>query len=748
MNNFFQAVRRTSWGAFAFLMVACATPQETNESQNQLKVNPFIGTGGHGHTFPGATMPFGMIQLSPDNGTEGWDWCSGYHYSDSLIAGFSHTHLSGTGIGDLCDIALMPYLSAEAKKGGRVAFSHAQEAAKPGYYQVKLANDIEVELTTTERVGYHRYTFPAGAERSVAIDLGFSINWDIATKTRIQKTGANQVTGYRFSNGWSRNQQVYFAAEFSEPIKAIQIDDGAEWWEREQLESDSLRAILDFDQGNELLVKVAISSVCEENALANLKADKSEWAFDEVVAAADEAWKRELLTIDASFSDPNLDTVFYAALYHTMMAPQLFSDASGQYRGVDKEVYEKTHNRYTVFSLWDTFRAAHPLYTLLQPEQLPDILLSLLDFYKEYGLLPVWALHGSETNTMTGYHAIPVLTDALLKGYLEGHEEKVLEAMLASAQQDIRGTKEYREYGYVPADLDGWSVTKTLEYAYDDWCIAQVARSMGRDSIAAVFEGRSQNYQALFDQETLFMRGKLTDGSWLTPFDPFYSEHGFEGAYIEGTAWQHSWFVPHDVAGFISLFDSPEKFVNHLDSTFEVSSQMTGENVSADISGLIGQYAHGNEPSHHIAYLYSYAGYPWKTQQRVREIMRTMYHNDVDGYPGNEDCGQMSAWYVFSALGFYPVNPADGHYVLGSPQIDQAVLALPEGKSFEIVARNNSEENVYVKEVKLNGALLDRNYITHEEIVGGGTLEFVMDALPNTSRGVSEEAFPPSQSVR
>ncbi|RED93600.1 GH92 family glycosyl hydrolase [Marinoscillum furvescens] len=746
MNNFFQAVRRTSWGAFAFLIVACSAPQENISSQNQQKVNPFIGTGGHGHTFPGATTPFGMIQLSPDNGTEGWDWCSGYHYSDSLIAGFSHTHLSGTGIGDLCDISLMPYLSADAKKGGRVAFSHSNEAAKPGNYQVKLANGIEVELTASERVGYHRYNFPAGADRALSIDLGFSINWDIATKTNIQKSDANLVTGYRYSHGWSRNQRVYFAAEFSENIQSMEISDGEEWEKIEALETDSLRAIVDFGKGGELLVKVAISSVSEENALANLKADKFEWDFDAVVEAADQSWQTELLTLDVEFGDPNLDTIFYSALYHTMMAPQLFSDTNGQFRGVNKEIYDKPHSRYTVFSLWDTFRAAHPLYTLTQPDQLNDMLLSLLDFYEEHGLLPVWALHGSETNTMTGYHAVPVLADALQKGYLKGQEEKVLEAMLASAQQDIRGTKEYREYGYVPADLDGWSVTKTLEYAYDDWCIAQVAKTLGKDSIADVFEARAQSYRALFDEESLFMRGKLADGSWLTPFDPFYSEHGFEGAYIEGTAWQHSWFVPHDVAGFISLFDSPDQFVNHLDSTFEVTSEMTGENVSADISGLIGQYAHGNEPSHHIAYLYSYAGYPWKTQERVRDIMRTMYHNDVDGYPGNEDCGQMSAWYVFSALGFYPVNPADGNYVLGSPLVDRAVLSLPDEKAFEIIARNNSNENVYVKEVKLNGKLLDRNFITHEEIMSGGTLEFVMDARPNTARGIQASAFPPSQS--
>ncbi|MCB0584662.1 MAG: GH92 family glycosyl hydrolase, partial [Phaeodactylibacter sp.] len=533
------------------------------------------------------------------------------------------------------------------------------------------------------------------------------------------------LTGVRKSNGWAKDQRAYFAAVFSEPPVRVEI-------RRVPVKNaDTLsaaEAVAYFPPSSEpLLMKVSVSSASEEGALANIEQELDHWDFDRVAEEARATWEGELSKIQATFIQPAMDTIFYSALYHTALEPALYSDVQGQYKGVDSMVHTASgYERYTVFSLWDTFRAAHPLYTITQPERLDDFLKSIMAFFDEHGLLPVWALMGYETNTMTGYHAVPVLADALLKGRLAGQAEEIYQAMLKSAAQDIRGTNFYREYGYIPADKDSYSVTKTLEYAYDDWCIAQVAKKLGKQEDYERFMDRSRSYKALFDPETKFMRGRNADGSWVEPFDPFYSEHGAEGVYIEGTAWQHSWFVPQDVEGLIALFGSEEAFVEHLDATFSASSELRGENVSADISGLIGQYAHGNEPSHHIAYLYNYAGQPAKTQDRVRQIMETMYTTAVDGLSGNEDCGQMSAWYVFSALGFYPVNPADGRYIIGSPLVKEAAIKVGEGRTFRIVAENNSVENKYVKSVSLNGEELDRLYITHEELMKGGELRLVM----------------------
>ncbi len=708
---------------------ACTSEPSTappEERGHAALVDPFIGTGAHGHTYPGAVLPFGLVQLSPDNGTEGWDWCSGYHISDTVIAGFSHLHLSGTGIGDLCDISVMPYLAQDAEAGEPQSFRHSREQASPGFYSVTFNNGIEAALTATRRVGMHRYTFPEGAERAVSIGLGFRINWDMPTETHIEQVNGTTFTGVRKSVGWAKGQRVYFAAVFSEPPSRVDIQ------EAPVKGVDTLtaaRALLTFPEGTQpLLIKVGISSAGVEGALANVEQELNHWDFDKVVQGARSAWEGELAKIDATFIEAGMDTIFYTALYHSALAPALYSDALGRYKGVDSTIHTASgYERYTVFSLWDTFRAAHPLYTITQPERLDDFLKSILAFYEEHGLLPVWALMGNETNTMTGYHAVPVLADALLKDRLGDQAGYAYEAMLKSAAQDIRGTNFYREYGYIPADKDSYSVTKTLEYAYDDWCIAQVAKMLGKAEDYERFMERSRSYKALFDPETKFMRGKNADGSWVEPFDPFYSEHGAEGVYIEGTAWQHSWFVPHDVEGLIALFGSDEAFVEHLDATFSASSELRGENVSADISGLIGQYAHGNEPSHHIAYLYNYAGQPRKTQERVREIMQTLYTTAPDGLSGNEDCGQMSAWYVFSALGFYPVNPADGRYAIGSPLVKEATIKAGEGRTFRIVAENNSTENRYIKEAFLNGEKLDRWYITHEEVIRGGELRLVME---------------------
>ncbi|MBC3542400.1 GH92 family glycosyl hydrolase [Rufibacter sediminis] len=723
-----------------------ASPQEQALAN---KVNPFIGTGGHGHTYPGAVMPFGMVQLSPDNGTQGWDWCSGYHYSDSLIAGFSHTHLSGTGIGDLCDISVMPYYAGAVEKKARQKFSHQQETATPGLYTVTLENKIKVALTATERVGFHQYTFPKDSVKAISLDLGFAINWDKPTETKITLVNDTLVTGYRKSTGWANQQWVYFAAVFSEPVQKQVLKRNGQSVAGKEVAAEKALAAFYFAPGEKpLLLKVSISSASVDGALQNLKVEIPAWDFQRVATSGKAKWEGELQKIQASFVHPAMDTVFYSALYHSFVAPSLFSDVKGQYKGHRDTVRTANFNRYTVFSLWDTFRAAHPLYTITQPNRMPDFLNSLMRSYQELGLLPVWELSGNETNTMTGYHAVPVLADALLKGYLPEKAEEMYQAMVASASQNIRGTDFYRTYGYIPADKDGFSVTKTLEYAFDDWCIAQVAKKLGKQTDYQKYRQRALSYQPLFDAKTLFMRGKNADGHWKEPFDPFYSEHGDKGTYIEGTAWQHSWFVPHDVQGLINLFGSEQRFVQHLDSTFNVTSQMTGENVSPDISGLIGQYAHGNEPSHHIAYLYNYAGQPWKTQARVRQIMDQLYRNHPDGLSGNEDCGQMSAWYVFSALGFYPVNPSDGNYVLGSPLVTQARIQVEKNKVFEISAENNSAQNIYVQQVFLDGKPLTRSYITHAELMQGGTLKFVMGPQPNKTWGTSPQAYPPSMSEK
>ena len=740
------------WLVLCLLGLASACTLEKDRGETAVQpaastlVDPFLGTGGHGHTYPGAVRPFGMVQLSPDNGTEGWDWSSGYHYSDSVIAGFSHLHLSGTGIGDLYDISFMPYYEADLKAGTPQVFSHDKEQAIPGFYSMVFENGIDVALTATDRVGLHRYIFPEDSVKALALDLGFHLNWDKPTDTKITVVNDSLLTGYRKSTGWAKEQWVFFAAQFSEPIRDIKLQNDLKETASTELSGEKVKALLTFWPGKEpLLVKVGISSASEEGALENIVQEAPGWNFEQKMEEAAGAWEQELAKIEARLIAPVLDTVFYTALYHTSLAPSLFSDAKGQYKGANHQLQTaEGYKRYTFFSLWDTFRAAHPLYTITQPERLDDFLKSFLAFYQESGLLPVWALQGNETNTMTGYHAVPVLADALLKGHMQEQAEEIYQAMLASAAQDIRGTDYYREYGYIPADKDGWSVTKTLEYAYDDWAIAQVAKKLGKQDDYERFMQRAKSYKALFDKETFFMRGKNSDGSWVSPFDPFHSEHGFEGMYIEGTAWQHSWFVPHDVEGLIALFGSPALFEHHLDSTFNVTSQMTGENVSVDISGLIGQYAHGNEPSHHIAYLYNYVGKPWKTQERVRAIMEKMYTTGPEGLAGNDDAGQMSAWYVFSALGFYPVNPADGNYVLGSPLVKEASIKVGGEKNFEVVAENNSAENKYVQQVYLNGEPLQRSYITHQEIMAGGQLRFVMGPEPNTSWATSRVNFPPS----
>lgn len=709
-------------------------------------VNPFIGTGGHGHTYPGATVPFGMVQLSPDNGTQGWDWCSGYHYSDSVIAGFSHTHLSGTGIGDLADISVMPTVTLLDTNKIRAKFSHANEKATPGYYSVLLDDSkIKVELTASKNVGWHRYTFPAAEVATIRFDLGFAINWDAPVETYIKIENDSTVVGYRKSKGWSSDQWVYFAARLNKKVIgfAMAKNGVSSGYKTERGKDIKASLIFKTQDKEQVLMKVAISSANIEGAVKALEAEKG-WDFDGTQKKAEQAWEKELSKIAVQGSD-NDKTIFYTALYHAYCAPTTFSDLNGNYKGPNGQVNNaKGFTNYTTFSLWDTFRAANPLYTITQPERVPDFINSFLAFYDQSGLLPVWPLVGSETNCMTGYHAVPVIADAILKGFGGFDKEKAFEAMKKSSMQNIRGTDAYRQYKYLPQDKHGWSVTITLEYAYDDWCIAQVAKKLGKTEDYKTYMERAGYYANLFDKSTGFMRARTSDGKWIPNFDPYYSEHDERGQYIEGNAWQHSWFVPQDPQGLIKLFGSKAAFTAKLDSLFTVSSEMTGENKSPDVSGFIGQYAHGNEPSHHIAYLYNYAGQPWKSQQRVREILTTMYSNKPDGLSGNEDCGQMSAWYAMSAMGIYPVNPASGVYVFGSPVLNSSKITVPGGKSFTIKTVNNSKENIYIQSVTLNGKPYTKTFITHKDLLKGGTLVFTMGKTPNKKFGTAATDVPPS----
>jgi len=724
-------------------------------------VDPFIGTGGHGHTFPGAVVPFGMVQLSPDNGKGGWDWTSGYHYSDNKIAGFSHMHLSGTGIGDWLDISVMPLLSplkGQDTVFKAATFSHKNEQASPGYYAVKLDNGIQVELTTTERVGYHRYTFPAGAEPTIRFDLAFSQNWDSPTQTFIKKENDSTLVGYRYSTGWANAQRVYFAARTSKPVSEFHLKGEMDIEVGNiniGLESDEngkgVASQLIFrhtDEPETIELKVALSMTSTDKALLALN-EIPNWNFNAIKAQADVKWESELEKIQIRTGNVKLKRIFYSALYHTAIAPTLYSDADGEYKNAKDELHQMKNgaSRYTLFSLWDTFRALNPLFTITQPDRYTDMLNSMLAFYDENGLLPVWDLSTAETNTMTGYHAIPVLSDAILKDWPGLNQERAYEAMKKSAFQQGRNVPDYIQYGYVPQDKSGHSANMTLEYGYDDYCIAMAAKKLGKLDDYEIFSKRALTYQKIFDKKTGFMRAKNSDSSWAMPFDPYHSEHDTKKAhYMEGNAWQHSFFVPHDVRGLQNLYGD-EGLEKKLDSLFTVSSKITGENASPDVSGFIGQYAHGNEPSHHIAYMYSFIGKPWKTQALVRQIVDSMYHDKPDGYAGNEDAGQMSAWAVWNIAGLYPANPAGGEYVIGSPMVDAVTFKLKNNKKFEIEVLNNSPQNKYIQSVKLNGATYKKSYLLHKDVVPGGKMVVNMGPEPNKGWGTDESWLPSSQSA-
>jgi len=721
--------------------------KETNLTEY---VDPFIGTGGHGHTYPGATVPFGMLQVSPVNGTNGWDWCSGYHYSDSIAVGFSHLSLSGTGIGDLADILFMPInkevdITAIPKSRDSLSYkssySHSNETASPGYYQVFLEDHaINVELTTKLRTAYHKYTFKENDPQAVVIDLGFGINWDKATATTLNIEDEFTVSGYRFSKGWAKNQKVFFVAKFSKPISSHSSVSDNKLTNDRNVVGIKTTAQLFFEnvESNVLQVKVALSSVSIENAKENL--DNDEFNFEAVKTEAEHAWNEALSKIKIETPVDSLKTIFYTAMYHTQVAPVTFSDKNGQFRKEnDSIVTAKGYIAYSTLSLWDTFRAEHPLLTLVAPERVSDITNTMLAYYETKKILPVWTLYANETNTMTGYHSIPVIVEAYLKGIKGFDAEKVYEAMKATMMQDERGLDHYKEHGYIPYTALDESVTITLEYAYDDWCVAQMAKAIGKDDDYKYFLDRSKAYQYLFDEKTGFMRGKSEDGkSWNEPFDPKYSNHREHTDYTEGNAWQHSWFIPHDVKNIATLHGGDAIFTSRLEKLFTESSEITGSNASADISGLIGQYAHGNEPSHHIAYMFNDANKPWRTQYWARHIMDTQYNTTPNGLSGNEDCGQMSAWYALSSIGLYPMNPASTEYEIGSPIFEKSTINISGDNSFTIQAEKVSDKNIYIQSATLNGEAFNETSISHQTILNGGTLHFVMGNTPNKNWGINQ----------
>ncbi len=701
-------------------------------------VDPFIGTGGHGHTYPGATLPFGMMQLSPDTGIDGWDWCSGYHYSDNSIMGFSHTHLSGTGATDYADILFMPtvgplkFLPGSKDKPGdgyRSRFSHQNEKASPGYYSVYLDDyKVRAELTVSMRAGMHRYTFPKSNASNIIIDLKHGLDSD--SESMLKFVGNNKVEGYRKSHGWAQEHTVYFVADFSKPFTSCGtvIDDNLIDGQTEA-SGKNVKGYVRFStyNGEPVIVRIGISAVSIEGARKNLNKEISHFDFEYQRQLAQKTWEKELSRIEVEGNNEDQKTIFYTALYHAMITPNLFMDSDGKYFGMDRKVHTaKGFNYYTVFSLWDTFRAEHPLFTILDPKRAGDFVKTLLAKYKEIGLLPVWELASNETWCMIGYHSVPVIFDAYMKGIRGFDAKAALEAMKASAERDQHGQKLYRERGFLPADKENESVSKTLEYCYDDWCIAQLAKKIKAEDDYKKYNQRSLFYKNLFDKSTGFMRGKMSDGSWITPFEP----KAVTQQYTEANAYQYNFFVPHDIKGLIDLHGGNENFVNRLDGLFAESDKLEGR-FQPDISGLIGQYAHGNEPSHNFAYLYNYAGAAWKTQERVREIMNQLYTSKTDGLCGNDDCGQMSAWYVFSAMGFYPVTPGQNSYAIGSPIFDKVTINLDGGKKFVITARNNSDQNKYIQTASLNGTLHEYGFISHEEITKGGSLIFEMTDQPN-----------------
>ncbi|WP_278789395.1 GH92 family glycosyl hydrolase [Leyella stercorea] len=679
-------------------------------------VNQYVGTGGHGHTFMGANVPFGLVQLGPTEPTRGWDWCSGYYYDDDELIGFGHMHLSGTGIGCLGDVAFLP---VKDFKQTSTRFKHEAEKVHPGYYSLQLTDpNVLVELTATERCGFHRYTFKDGAKAQLALDLSQCIGWDKLNDCLLTQESTTRLTGFRRSNGWAADRRIYFSIDFSQPVTVHRLD------------SMERVVVSVADNTKPLLVKVALSPVSIDKAKLNMQAEMAGWDFDATVKAADDAWNRELARIQIQTNDQTKKRVFYTAMYHLMTSCSKFNDVDREYRGADGKVHKADFTNYTTLSLWDTYRAAHPLMTVAFPEMQRDFAQTFLNIYKQQGRLPVWHLMGSETDCMVGNPGAIVLADLTMKGFVED-KELALEALKATQMKDIRSLGLLKEHGYIPWNLEpeNETVAKALEYCAADDGVAKVAKLLGKVDDYEYFFNRSRSYKKYYDPETRFLRAVGTDGKFRLPFNPFFAEHRTND-YTEGNAWQYTFLVPHDVKGLIQLFGSDKAFMSKLDSLFFVEG-WAGDNASPDMSGMTGQYAHGNEPSHHVIYMYNYAGRPDKAAPLLRKMLNEMYLDQPDGLSGNEDVGQMSAWYILSSVGLYQVDPVGGRFVIGSPLFDKATVNVGAGKTFTVVAKNNSDRNIYVQSARLNGKALKNSYIDFNDIRHGGTLELVMGPKPS-----------------
>ena len=701
----------------ALLAVCFSVTAATAATQNLTQyVNQYVGTGGHGHTFMGANVPFGLVQLGPTEPTRGWDWCSGYYYDDDELIGFGHMHLSGTGIGCLGDVAFLP---VKDFKQTSTRFKHEAEKVHPGYYSVQLTDpNVLVELTATERCGFHRYTFKNGAKAQLALDLSQCIGWDKLNDCLLTQESATRLTGFRRSNGWAADRRIYFSIDFSQPVTVHRLD------------SMERVVVSVADNTKPLLVKVALSPVSIDKAKLNMQAELAGWDFDAAVKQADEAWNRELARIEIQTNDQTKKRVFYTAMYHLMTSCSKFNDVDREYRGADGKVHKADFTNYTTLSLWDTYRAAHPLMTVAFPEMQRDFAQTFLNIYKQQGRLPVWHLMGSETDCMVGNPGAIVLADLTMKGFVED-KELALEALKATQMKDIRSLGLLKKYGYIPWNLEpeNETVAKALEYCAADDGVAKVAKLLGKKDDYEYFFNRSRSYKKYYDPETRFLRAVGTDGKFRLPFNPFFAEHRTND-YTEGNAWQYTFLVPHDVKGLIKLFGSDKAFMSKLDSLFFVEG-WAGDNASPDMSGMTGQYAHGNEPSHHVIYMYNYAGRPDKAAPLLRKMLNEMYLDQPDGLSGNEDVGQMSAWYILSSVGLYQVDPVGGRFVIGSPLFDKATVNVGGGKTFTVVAKNNSDKNIYVQSARLNGKTLKNSYVDFNDIRHGGTLELVMGPKPS-----------------
>ena len=700
----------------AFVVCFSATAVAATMQNLTQYVNQYVGTGGHGHTFMGANVPFGLVQLGPTEPTRGWDWCSGYYYDDDELIGFGHMHLSGTGIGCLGDVAFLPMKDF---KQTSARFTHEAEKVHPGYYSLQLTDpNVLVELTATERCGFHRYTFKDGAKAQLALDLSQCIGWDKLNDCLLTQESATRLTGFRRSNGWAADRRIYFSIDFSQPVTVHRLD------------SMERVVVSVADNTKPLLVKVALSPVSIDKAKLNMQAEMAGWDFDATVKAADDAWNRELARIQIQTNDQTKKRVFYTAMYHLMTSCSKFNDVDREYRGADGKVHKADFTNYTTLSLWDTYRAAHPLMTVAFPEMQRDFAQTFLNIYKQQGRLPVWHLMGSETDCMVGNPGAIVLADLTMKGFVED-KELALEALKATQMKDIRSLGLLKEHGYIPWNLEpeNETVAKALEYCAADDGVAKVAKLLGKVDDYNYFFNRSRSYKKYYDPETRFMRAVGTDGKFRLPFNPFFAEHRTND-YTEGNAWQYTFLVPHDVKGLINLFGSDKAFMSKLDSLFFVEG-WAGDNASPDMSGMTGQYAHGNEPSHHVIYMYNYAGRPDKAAPLLRKMLNEMYLDQPDGLSGNEDVGQMSAWYILSSVGLYQVDPVGGRFVIGSPLFDKATVNVGAGKTFTVVAKNNSDRNIYVQSARLNGKALKNSYIEFNDIRHGGTLELVMGPKPS-----------------